>query len=94
MDSKKLPNGSFLLDSRILRNLFLFASPIGALGTPVSQSLLFTATFALSDDPPHVADDGLNSQLSFPAEAEKYRLSLPIAIISSTSDIFKSPVAN
>jgi hypothetical protein len=44
---------SYLMRNRYLSVFPVFTSPKGALGRPVSQLSLFTATFVLSDNPPH-----------------------------------------
>ena len=60
------------------------------LGGPVSQLSLFTATFILSDNPPHKADDGLNSRPLFITEIIKHQLSLLRLNYNKSCQIFKA----
>jgi|GEM_PF-4624296 len=70
-------NSQLLKEKALSIHNLRFHLPYRALGRPVSQLLLFTATFcSIQANPPHEADDGLNSQPPFRAEARKYQLSL------------------
>ena len=72
--TKNSPHGKFFVG--IASYLIARSPPARALGTPVSQLSLFTATFTLSGNPPHKADDVLIARPPFLTEARKYQLSL------------------